>query len=101
MVKVRFEMSLYCEESNVNGIIYTREAYEKAIKHGCEEIPIIAYDKNGNKVIIGSGDLSLTEDKVIFDGDVRSARFDCYVRTIDRGSTISDMEIVGVDFGSE
>ena len=101
MVKVKFEVPLYCEEPNANGIIYTRDAYEKAIQHGCEEIPITAYDKNGNKVIIGSGALSLADDKLIFDGDVWSTRFDCYVRTIDRGSTISDMEIVGVDFGSE
>jgi len=94
-------MPLYCEKTNVNGITYTRDVYEKAIQHGCDEISLMAYDKNGNRVVIGSGALSLMDDKLIFDGFAWSARFDRYAYTTDKGSTISDMEIVSVEFDSD
>ena len=51
-IRIRFEIPCHCDEPDLNGNIYTRDAIEKAYK-GVKDIPIGIHNDNGDFIPIG------------------------------------------------
>ena len=83
-----------------NGVLHTKESYEKALKYN-EMLPLIIYDENTNPIQIGEGTLVDDGNNLVFEGCVHSGGFGCDVldaRLIDSMWHIDDMKITSVGF---
>ncbi|MDE6148661.1 MAG: hypothetical protein K2F81_01000 [Ruminococcus sp.] len=97
--------------SDKNGVVYSREAIEKAVNAFAGELPIIYRDNNTNKdgVVIGNtiGETCsvLWDDKyqvceVIVNGNVYYGGTECIVNEIKDG-IVTDFDIVSVGLSKE
>ena len=62
-IKVTFEIPIPINERDLNGVIFSKEAIEKAYKDTIKDIPIGVYDRDANFIPVGNvHDTELLED---------------------------------------
>ena len=62
-IKVTFEIPIPVNERDLNGVIFSKEAIEKAYKDAIKDIPIGVYDRDNNFIPVGNvHDTELLED---------------------------------------
>ena len=53
-IKVTFEIPIPVNERDLNGVIFSKEAIEKAYKDTIKDIPIGVYDRDANFIPVGN-----------------------------------------------
>ena len=101
-IKVTITVLILYDKPDKNGIIYTKEAVEKAVNNLHKNLPIIFRDESEEKVIgtttgdshIVTWDFENQVCKLIVDGEVFFGGTECTV-DIDNGKIVN-FEIVGI-----